>query len=562
MNWLRIFLWHVLFLGVLAAPTSPKYPDDDDFYTYSDDYESAKVGDILKIRKTPLQLRSIYLPMDVKNSWQLLVRSTDVHGNASAIVTTVIEPYNADPTKLLSYQIAQDSAQLNCAPSYSMLYGASLANVAAQAEMFLIQIALNQGWYVVTPDYEGFNSSFTCGKQSGQATLDSIRATLKSANTTGISSEPDIALFGYSGGSLASGWAAALQPTYAEELGQYLKGAALGGFVTNITETVLAVEGTVFAGLTASGIAGLSNVYPYLKKLISEQLVEAKKKSYQAAFEKCLPGSVLHFAFKKFFSGENRYVKDGWDIFEDEKVIEILDENTLALDEDNPDTPQIPLFVFHGTEDTIVPFVNSQRAYDNWCDWGIESFEFAVDQTAGHITEILQGVPAAFGWLEKIMAGGEPVKGCTRTERHTNLEYPGSSASAFRLVAGAFKTVFGLDVGKTNETDIIDFLSDVIEVISDDDESNLTVVYSRTTTRASTKLTSTKTSTEVSATETSTKSTAKVTSTKTTSEATSTKATSTKTTTKASSTKTDSSASLTATLEKLLDTLFSFIFND
>lgn len=54
-------------------------------------------------------------------------------------------------------------------------------------------------------------------------------------------------MWGYSGGSLASGWAAGLQPNYAPELGGNLLGAALGGFVTNITATAEATDGTVFA---------------------------------------------------------------------------------------------------------------------------------------------------------------------------------------------------------------------------------------------------------------------------------------------------------------------------
>ena len=43
-------------------------------------------------------------------------------------------------------------------------------------------------------------------------------------------------MWGYSGGTVATGWAAALQPTYAKELKSNLIGAAMGGFVTNIID--------------------------------------------------------------------------------------------------------------------------------------------------------------------------------------------------------------------------------------------------------------------------------------------------------------------------------------
>ena len=103
--------------------------------------------------------------------------------------------------------------------------------------MYLMAPLLDQGYYVVSPDYEGPKLTFTIGKQSGQAVLNSIRAALKSGKITNIKDDAKVVMWGYSGGSLASGWAAALQPSYAPELGGNLLGAALGGFVTNITAT-------------------------------------------------------------------------------------------------------------------------------------------------------------------------------------------------------------------------------------------------------------------------------------------------------------------------------------
>ena len=108
----------------------------DDFYTAPDGYESAKLGEILKLRKLPVN-SVVCFEIDIKNSWQLLVRSEDSFGNATAIVTTVIEPYNADPSKVLSYQTFEDSANIECSPSYGMQYGA-WSTVATQIDMALM----------------------------------------------------------------------------------------------------------------------------------------------------------------------------------------------------------------------------------------------------------------------------------------------------------------------------------------------------------------------------------------------------------------------------------------
>ena len=85
--------------------------------------------------------------------------------------------------------------------------------------MYVIDVALMERmvcWLI--PDYEGPKASFTAGKQCGQSTLDSIRAVLKTTNVTGIQ-DAKVAMWGYCGGTVATGWAAALQePTYAKEL--------------------------------------------------------------------------------------------------------------------------------------------------------------------------------------------------------------------------------------------------------------------------------------------------------------------------------------------------------
>ena len=49
--------------------------------------------------------------------------------------------------------------------------------------------ALNQGWWVITPDYEGLKAQYTAGLQAGYATLDSMRVALKEGPKVGLSTE-------------------------------------------------------------------------------------------------------------------------------------------------------------------------------------------------------------------------------------------------------------------------------------------------------------------------------------------------------------------------------------
>jgi hypothetical protein len=46
-------------------------------------------------------------PQNIKGVYQFLYRSTDALGIATATVTTLMVPVNADPSKLVSYQTAE-----------------------------------------------------------------------------------------------------------------------------------------------------------------------------------------------------------------------------------------------------------------------------------------------------------------------------------------------------------------------------------------------------------------------------------------------------------------------
>lgn len=448
-KFLEIILFvSTLFSSVRAAPPKVLKPSEDSFYEPPDGYEKEQPGTILRIRKSPHKLRSIYLPIEVKNAWQLLVRTTNSLGEPYAIVTTVIEPFNADPTKLVSYQVAEDSSQPDCAPSYSFQYGADMNTIVAQAEMYLMQVALSKGWFVVTPDYEGPLATFTAGKQSGMGTLDSIRATLNIRNITGMSSDVKIALWGYSGGTIPSGWAASLQPSYAPELKKHLIGVAVGGFVSNITATAVSVDGTLFAGLTASAVTGLAGLYPDFNRTLREGTFKHKLPKLLMVRDMCLVSTILLYSYERFFTGPQRYFRDGLKVLQDPYIQKVLSENTLTFNKSA--IPDIPVFVFHGTNDTIVPFVGAQEAYDVWCEGGVGSFEFAVDKE-GHLSEIFHGSPAAIAWLENRFAGKAPVKGCKRTERDSNLAYPGVDEALVSFLQAAYKSIFQKDVGPNGE---------------------------------------------------------------------------------------------------------------
>ncbi|EGW31179.1 secretory lipase 1 [Spathaspora passalidarum NRRL Y-27907] len=440
-----IFLF-LFILQAIAIPLQLKSPLDDDFYTLPQGYEAAAPGDILKFRPAPAQLASLFISIKVKNVWQLVVRSEDSFGQPTAFVTTIIEPFNADPSKVVSYQTMEDSASLNCSPSYGLQSGAPISTIATQYDMTFMMIALENGYFVASPDYEGFISAFTVGRRSGQAVLDSVRAVIKSGNFTGIKKDAKVGLWGYSGGALASGWAALLQPSYAPELKSTLVGASLGGFVTNITAVAEIVDGELFAGLIPVALTGVSNEYPVAKTLIAENIAPQHLAKFNEAGNKCLIPSVLYFFNDHILTGKDPMFPAGFSLLQNGQVKEIVEENSIVY-LDSSYVPKIPIFVYHGTLDKVVPIKDVYVTYDNWCQWGINSFEFAEDTLNGHISEQLVGGPASWTWLNGIFQGNNPVSGCSHTKRVSNLLYPGISSATKQYFEGIKDSLLKVKLG-------------------------------------------------------------------------------------------------------------------
>jgi len=106
---------------------------------------------------------------------------------------------------------------------------------------------------VNVPDHEGPLASFTAGPQEGHAVLDSVRAALSSRPFPATRENTRYAMWGYSGGSIASTFAAELQYSYAPEL--EFTGAAIGGLVPNLTD-VIANPGSSVQSLLPSALLG------------------------------------------------------------------------------------------------------------------------------------------------------------------------------------------------------------------------------------------------------------------------------------------------------------------
>lgn len=215
-------------------------PLQDPWYTAPHGFAREKPGTVLRMREAPGNFTSLF--SNCSAAYNILYRTTNSRYRPDWAVTTILVPKIKAPS-LLSYQIPYDSAFLDASPSYA-LYNSDSDGISYRHD---ISTGLSYGWFVNVPDYEGPLASFTAGVQSGHATIDSIRAVLAADKKLGLAKDARYALWGYSGGALASEWAAEVQVQYAPEMN--FGGAVLGGLTPNITGVLLSINGTVGVGL-------------------------------------------------------------------------------------------------------------------------------------------------------------------------------------------------------------------------------------------------------------------------------------------------------------------------
>ncbi|CZT25466.1 related to lipase 1 [Ramularia collo-cygni] len=425
----------VLLGGANKAPL----PSDDPFYTAPSGYESAAPGAILRSRPVPSALSLFQtIPLNLKGAWQFLYRTTDSLGNPIATVTTVLVPNNADPEKLISYQVAEDSGgEINCAPSYTLQTGTNTTYAGTGGiEAALIAAALNQGWIVVSPDWEGPKSTFVAGKQAGYATLDSIRAALASGATTSVSSKAKVQMWGYSGGALASEFAAELQTKYAPEIP--FVGMAIGGVTPNVENVFNTINKGPFAGLSAAGFLGLGNAYPDFGAFVQQSLKPEKADAFNQAGRQCFYADVKTYAGQDVFT----YFKQGKTIFQDPIVQRTIKEGaTMGL----TGTPTMPIFVYKSVRDEISPIADTDKLVQQFCNAGV-SIDYVREELGEHFTQAATSVGDIINFLIARF-NGVPQSGCTTRTTFNDLLNSGNVATFGPALLQVLLNAVGVPLG-------------------------------------------------------------------------------------------------------------------
>ena len=369
-------LYERLNSRLLVSVTAPA---DDPFYRQPERLDALRPGEVLDAR--PVEVRSFRRRIEA-DAWQVKFRCTDGSGAAVSGVTTVMiprRPFTGSVRPLLSYQCAIDSLGATADPSYTLRRG----NLW---ELPLMLRALRRGWAVVTTDHNGPQHATFALPLVARFVLDGIRAAL-AFEAAGFDAATPIGLWGYSGGALATLFAAEQHPAYAPELN--IVGAAAGGAgVDPISSPQMFEDANLLSGIPFGAVIGISRGFPDVDLL--GVLTPQGQAQAAAAADMTVEQLVMNFAFVRCS-----------DYLTVSSVLEIPGMRAaLEAIRLGRATPQTAMHLYHAVHDKYPAIADVDKLVETYRCEGVD-VTYRRFRFGGHVTVALTGVSGALRFLSE-----------------------------------------------------------------------------------------------------------------------------------------------------------------
>ncbi|EGD55049.1 lipase family protein [Gordonia neofelifaecis] len=361
-------------------------PELDHFYRFPDDPDDpvgVAPGSVL--RRRSVNIGSFGGPALPIRADQLLYRTSDRHGVAECAVTTVLRP-SAPAVGVLSFQCAVDAVTPRALPSYGLRSGSRAAGSLAHLELPQIVAALRRGWTVSVPDHCGRRGRLGAPREPGHRALDAVRAVY--ADDAAGSLPPHVGLWGYSGGGLATLWAAETARIHAPEL--TVVGAVAGAPVGDLAATFKRLNGGRFAGFVMVFLAGLLRAYPELDAVVDDHARPELRTSLSVAATLTPLAALMRFAL--FDVGDHlEYGLDG--LLRDPRLAAVLAEIRPG-----ESAPAVPLLVQQGERDEVIAVSDVAALVGRYRALGVE-VEYQRSPFGWHLPLSFWTARAALDWL-------------------------------------------------------------------------------------------------------------------------------------------------------------------
>lgn len=351
------------------------------FYSAPGDLSALANGEIIRAERV-----SPRLPIPGVAVHRLMVRSTDTAGNAVPVTATLIEPHRpwrgSGPRPVVVRNQPINSLGLKAAPSHRIARG-----LYVDVPPYL-PLLLARNYAVLLPDHEGPRMAYSAGRMAGHAVLDSVRGmrTLQPE----LADSPMV-MDGYSGGAIATVWAAQEQPSYAPEL--RFRGAAAGGTPTDYALLFRSMNAGLGSGLFAAAVIGQAREYPQMVELFGDFAF------YVATLIKDLPQPPLAAAgLARLDLGRIATVP--------EPLESEIAQAVIADNKPGAAAPTMPVLFYHGSRgrflgDQFIPEEGVLEVIDTWRARGADVDYLPVP--GEHLIAAGWAMPAVLRWMGRAL---------------------------------------------------------------------------------------------------------------------------------------------------------------
>ncbi|GAB3133900.1 lipase family protein [Tsukamurella serpentis] len=415
------------------TPDTPDHVGRDPFFDAPSGFETAPEGTLLRYRD--VRIGFLGRVRQKVRATQLLYRTVNMHGEPEVTATTVFSPLRGAKAgaPLVSYQCAIDSLHPKTFPSYVLQHGVKTEDASfPQIEYLFIAAAVARGWTVSVPDHGGQTGRWGIPREPGYMVLDGLRAALQH-QPLGLDETTPIGLWGYSGGGLATSWAAETAPSYAPELN--LIAGAVGAPVSDPGNVFVFLNNTLFTGLPTLVIAALAREYPTLREVLAEHVNDTGRKVfYQDALDWSPERAIRKMAHKDF-----GYYCEGLSFEEVAKLPKLLD----IFDDIRPgqSAPTVPMLMVQSTKDQISPESDAVAHVQRYVAGGAH-VQYLTDDWSDHFSMHFLSSPLLLGWLADRF-DGKPLAPAGHRHRRSIMASPRQIALTVRMIGTLARIAVG-----------------------------------------------------------------------------------------------------------------------
>jgi pimeloyl-ACP methyl ester carboxylesterase len=344
-----------------------------------------------------IRSRPVTVAIDGAEAWQVLHWSRTAEDRPVAVSATVVAPTasTSTPRAVLAWAHGTTGMGDQCSITAEVADGSA-------PDLSIVEGAVGQGLTVVLPDYQGLGTpgdhAYLVGQAEGRNVLDGIRA---ATHLDGSGATPDskAVVSGHSQGGQAAAFTAELQPTYAPDV--HLVGAVAGAPASDLTSAGprAATASPAYRGFFPMVVVGLRAGYPQLAA-DDHLLSDAGRQALAQVDDQCLDETLTTFRDE-----------DPTPLLAGLPIDQPRWQQALAANRAGDRPTSVPIFIYHGGADDLVPPQLSAELLARYCALGVTASRTVYPDT-DHISVIAAAYTDIGAYLRARLAGEPAPSSC------------------------------------------------------------------------------------------------------------------------------------------------------